>query len=403
METDLPARVWLSPDDGPFESFRRLVDRATDPADWPLATRIDRNVLIYDGARVRHAAADPTTRRALMAEWATAFATGPGVIVISGAYADTAPIDRATDLFTSLIETQHRAGTGGGDHFAKPGANDRIWNALEKHCLADPEGFALYYGNEAIALASESWLGPGYQMTAQVNRVNPGGAAQTAHRDYHLGFMTPEQALRFPAHIHRLSPALTLQGAVAHGDMPVETGPTMLLPYSQLFPEGYLAFERAPFQDWFRAHHVQLPLAKGDLLFFSPALMHGAGTNRSADRFRMANLLQVSSPFGRAMEAIDRTRMTLALYPALASLLASGQLTPAQADNAIAAAAEGYAFPTNLDTDPPLGGLAPKTQADLTRRSPPRRRPPPHPSPRSSATTPPAGFPDRLVPSRPAP
>ena len=29
-----------------------------------------------------------------------------------------------------------------------------------------------------------------YQMTAQVNRVNPGGAAQTAHRDYHLGFMS---------------------------------------------------------------------------------------------------------------------------------------------------------------------------------------------------------------------
>ena len=364
-----PDPVWLSADAASFDAFRRLVDRATDPAHWPHAARVEQNVLVYDGPAVARAAADPAARRALAAEWVAAFATGPGGIVIAGAYPDPAPIDRATALFTGIIEDQHRTRSGGGDHFARPGANDRIWNALEKHCLADPEGFALYYGNAAIALASEAWLGPNYQMTAQVNRVNPGGAAQTAHRDYHLGFMSPEEAARFPAHVHRLSPALTLQGAVAHGDMPLETGPTLLLPYSQLLLEGYLAFERPAFQDWFRDHHVQLPLAKGDLLFFNPALMHGAGTNRTADRFRMANLLQVSSAFGRAMEAIDRTRMTLALYPALARLRAEDRLTETQADDAIAAAAEGYAFPTNLDTDPPLGGLAPKTQARLTREA----------------------------------
>lgn len=360
--------VWLSPDT-PFDTFRRLVDRGTDPADWPHAARVEQNVLIYDGAAVTRAAADPALRRALAAEWATAFASGPGVIVITGGYAHPAPVDRATALFEAMIDEQHRTRTGGGDHFAKPGANDRIWNALEKHCLADPEGFALYYANPAIALASEAWLGPNYQMTAQVNRVNPGGAAQTAHRDYHLGFMSAEEAARFPALVHRLSPALTLQGAVAHCDMPLETGPTLLLPYSQLFLEGYLAFGRPAFQDWFRDRHVQLPLAKGDLLFFNPALMHGAGTNRTADRTRMANLLQVSSAFGRAMEAIDRTRMTLALYPALARLRAAGALSETGAANAIAAAAEGYAFPTNLDTDPPLGGLAPKSQAALTREA----------------------------------
>ena len=31
----------------------------------------------------------------------------------------------------------------------------------------------------------------------------------------------------------------------------------------------------------------------------------------------------------------------------------------------IAASAEGYAFPTNLDRDPPLKGLAPQSQADF--------------------------------------
>ena len=33
--------------------------------------------------------------------------------------------------------------------------------------------------------------------------------------------------------------------------------------------------------------------------------------------------------------------------------------------NVVAACAEGYAFPTNLDRDQPVGGLAPQTQAEL--------------------------------------
>ena len=41
-----------------------------------------------------------------------------------------------------------------------------------------PTNFIDYYCSEAIALASEAWLGPNYQVTAQVNRVNPGGEAQ---------------------------------------------------------------------------------------------------------------------------------------------------------------------------------------------------------------------------------
>ncbi len=67
-------------------------------------------------------------------------------------------------------------------------------------------------------------------MTSQVNVVRPGGKAQDPHRDYHLGFLSNEVAARYPAHVHLLSPVLTLQGAVAHSDMPVESGPTMYLP-----------------------------------------------------------------------------------------------------------------------------------------------------------------------------
>ena len=181
---------------------------------------------------------------------------------------------------------------------------------------------------------SEAWLGPSYQITSQLNVVNPGGAAQVAHRDYHLGFQTAETIERFPVHVHRLSPVLTLQGAVAHCDMPLETGPTLYLPFSQSYLPGYLATGRAEFRDYFDAHHVQLPLAKGDAVFFNPALFHAAGTNRSKDVRRIANLLQVSSAFGRAMESVDRLKMSLTLYPALKGLLAERPITAAEADNA---------------------------------------------------------------------
>jgi len=268
------------------------------------------------------------------------------------------------------IPLQERAsGAGKGDHFAAAGANDRIWNALQKHCLRDPETFALYYGNLAIAAACEAWLGPLYQMTAQVNLVRPGGQAQAAHRDYHLGFQSEVGAARFPAHAHDLTAALTLQGGIAHCDMPIESGPTKLLPFSQSYGPGYLAFHDADHRAHFEAAHVQLALDKGDVIFFNPALFHAAGENRSASIERMVNLLQVSSPFGRAMEAVDRKAMALALLGPLQNLTARGALSAEGAAAAIAACAEGYAFPTNLDTDPPLGGNAPASQADIMRQA----------------------------------
>ncbi|MGB8292989.1 phytanoyl-CoA dioxygenase [Rhizobium ruizarguesonis] len=356
-------RVWLSEDACDLDEFRALAEKTTALADYPSASAVEKNVLIYDSRKVMTTAATPEGRRGVLAEICDAFGEGPGVVVFKRAYEDTGIVDRASTIFDAIIEEQHRTSTGGGDHFAKPGANDRIWNSLEKHCLADPANFAEYYGNAIVALASEAWLGPSYQMTAQVNRVNPGGSAQSAHRDYHLGFQSSKVIEQFPAHVHRLSPVLTLQGAVAHCDMPLESGPTLFLPHSQTYVPGYLALKRQEFRDYFETNHVQLPLEKGDVVFFNPALFHAAGTNRSADIKRVANLLQVSSAFGRAMETVNRERMSARLFPALKTL--QGRLSPDEIANAVAACAEGYSFPTNLDRDPPLGGLAPKTQAQL--------------------------------------
>lgn len=356
--------------------FRRAADcdpaelaahcaRRTDLADYPYAANVDKNVLSYDCAALSGQINDPDHRPQILAEWAEALMSGPGVLVLHGAEPDHAMLDATSDLFRTMITEQNRSGTGGGDHFAKPGANDRIWNSLEKHCLADPANFAAYYANPFLQAISQAWLGPHYQMTAQLNVVNPGGAAQSPHRDYHLGFQTAADIERYPLHVQTLSPALTLQGAIAHVDAPIESGPTLLLPYSQTWADGYLAMGLPFVKDYFADHHVQLPLAKGDMLFFSPALFHAAGSNRSADVKRMVNLFQVSSAFGRAMETVDRDRMVRALYPVLLAAQTAGSLTAQQISAVIASSAEGYSFPTNLDRDPPLGGLAPKTMAGL--------------------------------------
>jgi hypothetical protein len=65
------------------------------------------------------------------------------------------------------------------------------------------------------------------------------------------------------------------------------------------------------------------------------------------------------------MESMDRTRMSATLYPALQAMQAEGSISEARALDAIGACAEGYPFPTNLDRDPPIGGLAPKSQQTL--------------------------------------
>lgn len=355
------SQPYFRTEDCDLAAFASLCEVPTCRADYPLAADLAKGVLIYDCVDLAPRLSGPGFPELLMAEWAQAFAQGPGVIVLQGAETDLGMIDRASDIFRDLITQQNAAGTGGGDHFAKPGANDRLWNSLEKHCLADPANFARYYANPFLALVSQAWLGPFYQMTAQLNVVNPGGAAQSPHRDYHLGFQSAEAVARYPAHVHLFSPMLTLQGAIAHVDAPIEAGPTLLLPNSQKYPAGYLATARPDFRAYFDAHAVQLPLQKGDMLFFSPALFHAAGTNHTKDVKRMVNLFQVSSAYGRAMESIDRTAMCKALYPALIA----SDLAEAQIANAIAATAEGYSFPTNLDHDPPLGGLAPKSQAAL--------------------------------------
>ncbi|MGC5020745.1 phytanoyl-CoA dioxygenase family protein [Micromonospora sp. DT47] len=365
--TRTTAQGWLRAADAHLEDLLQVLEAQTDHGDYPHAARVEQQVLMYDAGALQAAGSDPERRPAVQAEITRALSAGPGIVVVDNAF-EAAVVDRVSAAFQRMIEEQRAAGTAVGDHFAKPGANDRVWNALEKLAVTDADAFVDYYANDVVALVATAWLGPGYQVTSQVNVVNPGGEGQTVHRDYHLGFQSPEVSAQYPGHVHALAPALTLQGAVAHCDMPVESGPTLYLPHSQKYDLGYLAYWLQEFQDHFVGHHVQLPLHKGDAVFFNPALFHAAGSNHSADIRRMANLLQISSAFGRAMETVDRERVAAAVYPVLLSRKAAGWDERALA-NVIAASAEGYAFPTNLDRDPPIGGMAPPSQATLVARA----------------------------------
>ena len=342
-----------------------LCEQTTHLSDYPLAVDVVDNIVIYNGEQVRAMIGSVPQEQALKAELGRCLKDGPGVFVVKGAYPDLSVIDRCTVAFREIVAQEAASSQGKGDHFGK---NERIWNSLQKTCLHDQELFIEYYGNPILRVACEAWLGPHYQMTAQMNNVKPGNQAQSAHRDYHLGFQSNATIARFPAHAQVMSQYLTLQGAIAHGDMPVEKGPTLFLPYSQQYEPGYLAFRLPEFAAYFDQNRTQIPFGKGDMAFFSPALFHAGGSN-GTDSDRVANLVQVSSAFGRTMETINNRAMIEAVYPALLRRKVDGSASERLIQDVIATVADGYSFPTNLDSDPPIGGNAPETQQQMMWRA----------------------------------
>ncbi len=347
-----------------LEQFSTLCTRRTTLADYPTAHAVAQNAVLYNAVDLL--AADEMS---IKAELNHCLKDGPGLLVIQNAYSDPAVLDRNTALFAQIIAEEKASGDHRGDHFAKPGANDRVWNAMQKVCAKDPAAFIDYYANPILALLSAAWLGPYYQITAQVNIVKPGGEAQAPHRDYHLGFQDDELVAQFPVHLQVASQLLTLQGAIAHTDMPIESGPTLYLPFSQQYPLGYLAWRNSAFKSYFREHAVQLPLQKGDAVFLSPALFHAAGANTTQDQNRIANLVQISATFGKTMETINRDTMLRQAYPELLDRMHRQAISAADLQRIATALADGYSFPTNLDRDPPLEGAAPPTARDLLLRA----------------------------------
>ncbi|PMD29854.1 phytanoyl-CoA dioxygenase family protein [Hyaloscypha variabilis F] len=363
----IPSRLFSIQSEPSLSAFRKICSRTATKQEYPLAAEILSNVPIYNLSRLD--INDEEVLALLQSEWHHLLLSGPGALVLKNMYPDKQLIEKVNRVYQGIIESE-KQNSRKGDHFASSSANDRIWNSFSKHCLSEPEplSFVEYYSNPWLALICEAWLGPGYRITSQVNVVKPGGAAQVSHRDYHLGFQTAEACEKFPIATQIASQLLTLQGAVAHSDMPVESGPTRLLPFSQRFDEGYMAYRLPHFTEYFLENYVSLPLSIGDGLFFNPALFHAAGENITKDIQRTANLLQVSSAFAKPMETIDTYPLIEKCWDLLRDKFRrDGESVEVRAF--VAAVAEGYPFPTNLDRRPPApGGMAPESEQQLLMR-----------------------------------
>lgn len=340
-------QVFFSESDINHDDLRQICSQKTLKEEYPLADSVENNVVIYNAINITPLTDNSNQEKRLKTELNHILEKGPGVFVIRNLFEDCEVIDQSNDIFEKIIKKEDNSKN---DHFAS-GTNARIWNSLQKVALENPEVFINYYSNNVLRVVAESWCGPNFQMTAQVNVVKPGGEMQKPHRDYHLGFQENKEIQEYPISSQRMSQNLTLQGAVAHSEMPLESGPTMLLPHSHKYELGYLAWRNNVFQNFFCENAVQLPLKKGDGVFFNPALFHAAGTNSTKKIDRIANLLQISSVFGKTMEHIDYIKIIKNIYPALLEHQNNNTLSKKSITNVCICAADGYAFPTNLDYD----------------------------------------------------
>ncbi|KAF5666335.1 hypothetical protein FHETE_6219 [Fusarium heterosporum] len=365
LKDQSPYRLFNSSIPPSLDSFKALCSQEASREDYPLAADINKNVPIYNLAK--YSTLTAKQKSSLQDEWYKILLHGPGVFVTTGLYTEMDMIDKSTSAFNSIIERENQGTKTSGDHFASAGKNDRIWNSFSKHCLQDPASFFSYFSNPYLDLIFASWLGPGYRVTTQVNNVRPGGKPQVSHRDYHLGFMSEETCGRYPRAMQVASQYLTLQGAIAHVDIPLESGPTRLLPFSQAFATGYMAYRLPGFNEFFLDNYISLPLQKGDGIWFNPALFHAAGENKSININRLVNLVQVSSAFGKPMETIDARPLVENTWDILTAAYKNQSLND-EVNMFISAVGEGYPFPTNLDKNPPRNeNMAPDSEQDVIR------------------------------------
>lgn len=358
----MTALYFMHEDQISIEDFKAFCDQSVNISEYPLASEAVSNVLIYN--QITLAAAAKRDKKAVLSELHRALSYGPGVFIVRGLYGDEESVDRTSRVFEEIMRAEAKAKIR-ANRFPQAGNNQRILQALQKLAAASPEAFVDYYANPMLNLICQAWLGPTWLMASQVHQVRPGSAVQLPQRDAHLSIQQSAFAAEFPIPVQLLSQYLTLRGVIAHTDVPLACGPMRLLPWSHQYELIYMAYHRADFSEYFAEHFVQVPLNKGDGLFFNPALFHTEGNNATTDRVRTANLLQVSSAFCVPREEIDHEQILHNIYP----LLKNSTLTADALDSVINTAARGYAFPSNFDAEPSLGTREPKNQQALVREA----------------------------------
>ncbi|KAJ9418487.1 hypothetical protein QL093DRAFT_2102499 [Fusarium oxysporum] len=330
-----------------LDAFKKLCSQKVTKQDYPLAADIKENVPVYNLSNF--STLTENQKSALQGEWYKILLYGPGVFVTAGLYTNLDVINKSTAAFNNIIKRESQGTKTTGDHFASAGKNDRIWNSFSKHGLQDPDSFFNYF---RIPTSTSSSLHGLVQGIASLLKSTTSGL---------------EGSLKYPRAMQVASQCLTLQGAIAHVDVPLESGPTRLLPFSQAFAPGYMAYHLPEFNEFFLDNYISLQLKKGDGLWFNPALFHAAGENKSVDINRLVNLVQISSAFGKPMETIDALPLVESTWDVLTAAYREQGLSD-EVQMFIAAIGEGYPFPTNLDNNPPRNeNMAPDSEQDIIR------------------------------------
>ena len=297
---------------------------------------------------------------------------GPGVIVFKGAYEDLAVVDRATDAFHALIAEQRASGITAGDHFAKPGANDRVWNALEKLAVSDPETFVAYYANDIINLVSRRLArarlsGDLADQRRQSRRRGPDRAPRLPPRLHERAASGRLPHPRPPA-VPRTDPAgcrraLGHAGRERSHDVPAALAQVRRrLP--RLPPSGVPGLLRRALRP--------APAGQGRRGLLQPGrLPWRRDTTARPTSAGWPTCLQVSSAFGRAMESIDRTRVSLAVFDALKAMKAAGAAMRRSTTRSRQPLRATRSRPTSISTSLSTAWLRP-TAADLLSLASPR-------------------------------
>ena len=280
---------------------------------------------------------------------------------------DPAVVDAASAVYRELIDEEAAAGRSAGDHFAAPGKNERLWNSFQKLAERAPSTFVAYFANPVLDLVCESWLGPGYRMTAQVNVVHPGGDAQRPHRDYHLGFLSDDEAARTRSRCagrqrcsrcRARSPTPTWRSSPAPpGCCPSPSATTSVssptgTPRSRTTSASTSCSCRcARVICCSSTRRCSTPPGTTALPTSSARPTSSRSPPRSASPWRPSTR-RGSPPLLRRPAGAPRARD-------------AGE----ELEVALTMVADGYPFPGNLDSTPPTGGLAPPSQRDLLRQA----------------------------------
>ena len=345
---------------------RRPADATS--SDYPHADAVERNVLIY-GEKLRAAIGTTSGRTAVQTELMRALTDGPGIVVFKQAFGDLSVVDRATEAFLA----PDRRREGGRRRRRGPLRQAR----RERPGLGRAGQAGRHRPRGVRRLLRQRRHRAGQRGLARSGL--PGHLAGQRGQPRRSG---ADRAPRLPPRLHGRRGSRPLPGprapAVAGAD---PAGRGRALRHAGRDRPDPLPAVLAPV----RARLPRLP----------PARVHRVlrGSTTPSCRWRRATPRSSTPPCSTAPARTSRPtsggwptccrcprRSAARWRPSTGSRCAgrcsrccwsskAAGASDGYLDNVIAASAEGYAFPTNLDRDQPIDGLAPQTQADLVRQA----------------------------------